>query len=229
MLALQTTQLVQSHKWKVKILNLTARQREPCLLLDAPMYGVISEPSDWLRAWIRMNLAYVSVLHDVTSKFTSYTSASLVESFCPGCRQPLGKSRARDGKECKISRGSIKELVRGCISICTRVDGLGPWLLGRSHFSEKPTGYSQQIIDFRKSVSRRKFYTPIQQVITDNPLSPPLLPPHLLPPPPLPPPSLLLYCTRLIIEKEILIHFLVKLSFYQFTSNLMQCNDRASL
>ena len=51
-------------------------------------------------------------------------------------------------------------------------------------FSEKPKGYSQQITDFRKSVSHRKFYTPIQQLITDNPfwvltVSSPLPPPFL--------------------------------------------------
>ena len=84
-------------------------------------------------------------------------------------------------------------------------------------FSEKPKGYSQQITDFRKSVSHRKFYTPIQQLITDNPwwvLTVSLSP---LPPPFLPisylfsPPSLLLYCTRLIItEKEVLIYFVNK-------------------
>ena len=39
-----------------------------------------------------------------------------------------------------------------------------------SGFSEKPKeGYSQQMTDFYKSVSHRKFYAPIQQLITDNP------------------------------------------------------------
>ena len=60
-------------------------------------------------------------------------------------------------------------------------------------FSEKPKGYSQQITDFRKSVSHRKFYAPIQQLITDNPLSPPpFLPTSYLP---LPFPLLPYYCT----------------------------------
>ena len=71
-------------------------------------------------------------------------------------------------------------------------------------FSEKPKGYSQQITDFRKSVSRRKFYAPLSLTVSPIPSSPPLAPP------PLPPPSLLLYCysPRLIItEKEIQIDF----------------------
>ena len=38
-------------------------------------------------------------------------------------------------------------------------------------FSEKPKVYSEQITDFHKSVSHRKFYAPIQQLITDNPWS----------------------------------------------------------
>ena len=62
-------------------------------------------------------------------------------------------------------------------------------------FQRSPkASYSQQITNFRKSVSRRKFYTPIQQLITDNPLlvcpTVPLAPPPLpsSPPPTSPPP-----------------------------------------
>ena len=96
------------------------------------------------------------------------------------------------------------------------------------NLSEKPKGYSQQITDFHKSVSHRRFYAPIQQLLTDNPLLvwcvpvfpnchssplPPFLPTSYLP---IPSPSfLLLYCTRLITEKEILIHFFMKLRFLQ--------------
>ena len=86
-------------------------------------------------------------------------------------------------------------------------------------FSEKPKGHSQQITDFCKSVSHRKFYASIQQLVTDNPLlvwcvpvSPNSPPPSYLPLP-LPPRSLLMYCTRLITEKDILIHLLMNLRF----------------